>query len=206
MAKLKDDKRYLNYDDTYKEIDEIDKAIVDLEKTKGINLTHVMASDNQNNICSNTLDRIYNICAEHGEAIKITTDDVDHYINRGRLYDKEGDNDLTIADLDNFIEMNPQDAEAYVTRGRIYYEKLDLDLALADFTKAIEIDPKNSKAYFERAGIYYEKGNFDLAIADLNKAIEINPEDIEAYNNRGAIYVRKGEFDLAISDFTTLLS
>ena len=87
--------------------------------------------------------------------------------NSGRM---KGQNDKTIADYNNAIELNPRDAEAYYNRGIAYYNKGQYDQTISDYSKAIEINPKYAEAYNNRAVSCYLKGEYDKVWEDVHKA------------------------------------
>jgi tetratricopeptide (TPR) repeat protein len=114
---------------------------------------------------------------------------------------KIGQNDESIIDFTQAIEINPRFAEAYINRGSAYYNQNNLPQAISDYTKAIEINPKYAEAYLGRGNAYDRQGNFTQAITDFTKTIEINPQLAEAYINRGSAYHNQNNFSQAILDF-----
>jgi tetratricopeptide (TPR) repeat protein len=95
------------------------------------------------------------------------------YYNRGLAYNKKGEHDRAIADLDEAIRLNPQDAEPYVGRGEAYASKDELDRAIADLDEAIRLNPKFATAYNARGLAYYSKGDYARAIADYDQALTL---------------------------------
>jgi tetratricopeptide (TPR) repeat protein len=119
---------------------------------------------------------------------------------RGYAYNRKGDYDRAIADIDQAIQLDPKCANAYSNRGNAYNGKGDYDRAIADYDQAIPLDPKPAKLYGNRGYAYNRKGDYDRAIADLDQAIQLDPKYAGAYNNRGYAYNRKGDYDRAIAD------
>ena len=108
----------------------------------------------------------------------------------------------SIEELTQAIELDPADANAYYYRGQAYHTKDNYDKAIADYTESIKLNPKLAKAYNNRGVAHIRKSGYDQAIKDLNKAIQLNPKLAKAYNNRGTAYRRKGDYDKAIADYT----
>ena len=108
----------------------------------------------------------------------------------------------SIEELTQAIELDPTDANAYFSRGHAYHAKDNYDKAIADYTKSIQLNPKSAKAYNGRGLAHIRKDDYDKAIKDLNKAIQLNPKSAKAYNNRGTAHRRKGDYDKAIADYT----
>ena len=92
------------------------------------------------------------------------------YIERGRNYIQQDDNDRAIADFTKAIELDPEGANAYNHRGVAYASKLDFDRAIADFDKAIQFDPLLRNAHLNRGLSFSAKG--DEARARVDFAIE----------------------------------
>jgi tetratricopeptide (TPR) repeat protein len=92
-----------------------------------------------------------------------------------------------LADINEFIRLNPKFALAYVLRGDIKDDMKDPQGAIADYTKAISLDSKQHLAYYNRAITYTNLEKFPEAIADYKKAIAIKPDYAAAYRNMGVI-------------------
>jgi tetratricopeptide (TPR) repeat protein len=126
------------------------------------------------------------------------------YFYRGSAYfDEARANgiDLSIADYDKAIKLNPDFVEAYNNRGNCYFRKSQYDLAIVDFSKAIELKPDYAVIYSNRGTAYYQKNQNDLAITDYGEAIKLNPDFAEVYYNRAVSYNQNGQDDLAIADY-----
>ena len=89
------------------------------------------------------------------------------YIDRGRAFIQQDDNDRAIADFTKAIELDPEGANAYNLRGVAYTAKLDYDRAIADFDKAIQFDPLLNNAHANRGRAFAAKGDEARARADF---------------------------------------
>jgi len=89
------------------------------------------------------------------------------YLDRGRTYLQQDDNDRAIADFTRAIELDPEGANAYNHRGVAYTSKLDFDSAIADFDKAIQFDPLLRNAHYNRGRAFSGKGDEARARADF---------------------------------------
>ena len=116
-------------------------------------------------------------------------------------YYEQGNFQLAIVILTQFIELNPSSAEAYSNRGSCYRELKNYELALADYNKAIKLNPRYSIAYYNRGNFYQELENHELALADCSKAIELNPRDSIAYCCRGNSYHDLKNYELSLTDY-----
>lgn len=97
------------------------------------------------------------------------------YIDRGRLYIQQDNNDHAIADFTKAIELDPEEANAYNLRGVAYANKLDFDSAIADFDKAIQFDPFLNNAHYNRGLAFSAKGDEARARADFEIEEQLFP-------------------------------
>jgi len=63
--------------------------------------------------------------ADFTQAIRLDTDNVTAYIERGNAYIEKGDYDKAFADFTQAIRLEPKNADHYMDRGSAYYEKED---------------------------------------------------------------------------------
>lgn len=111
----------------------------------------------------------------------------DVYLDRGRTYLQQDDNDRAIADFTKTIELDPEGANGYNHRGVAYASKLDFDSAIADFDKAIQLDPLLRNAHYNRGLAFSRKGDEARAHADF--AIE---EQLFPKQSGGFLHVLNG--------------
>lgn len=124
------------------------------------------------------------------------------YSNRGTYYQKQGDYDLAVSDLNKALALRPDHVEALVNRSNIYRIKGNYDLAIADCNKAIETKKNYPGAYMNRGIAYCFVERFDDALVDFEKVISVDPANADVYCNRGNIYDMRGRFDSAIADYS----
>jgi tetratricopeptide (TPR) repeat protein len=87
------------------------------------------------------------------------------YFNRAQIYFRNGDYDRAIADLSEFIRLNPNDVRALNDRGLSYERKGDYDRAIADYSEVIRLDkvwktPNASGGYSNRGSAYEKKASW----------------------------------------------
>ena len=104
------------------------------------------------------------------------------YIDRGRTYLQQDDNDRAIADFTKAIQLDPDAATAYNHRGVAYASKLDFDSAIADFDKAIQLDPLLRNAHENRGLAFSRKGDEARARADLAIEEQLFPHKASSFN------------------------
>jgi TonB family protein len=106
----------------------------------------------------------------------------DAYLDRGRAYLQQDDNDRAIADFTKAIELDPEGASAYNHRGIAYSAKLDFDSAIADFDKAIQFDPLLKNAHYNRGLAFSQKGDEVRARADFAIEEQLFPRSTQPLN------------------------
>jgi TonB family protein len=104
------------------------------------------------------------------------------YLERGRTYLLQDDNDRAIVDFTKAIELDPEGASAYNHRGVAYTSKRDFDSALADFDKAIQFDPLLNNAHYNRGLAFAGKGDEARASADFAIEKQLFPSESGALN------------------------
>lgn len=110
-------------------------------------------------------------------------------------------NQLSIAYLNEAIEMNPKNPVNYYNRG-IIKMGMKLDGILEDFDKAIELGLQTPEIYNNR-GIIKSVilKQYEEAIKDFDKAIKIDNQNIRAYINRGIVKLELGRYKEMLKDF-----
>lgn len=108
------------------------------------------------------------------EAIKVAKDLPDMlragpYINRGLAYEKKGDLDSALEDLNQAIKIQPNNVYAYNDRAVVHEKRNEIAEALADYTKAIKISSNFAPAYRGRGLLLLKQGKDAEAEADFAK-------------------------------------
>jgi tetratricopeptide (TPR) repeat protein len=134
-------------------------------------------------------------------AIKLNSDYVLAYNNRGNAYADLGQYQGAIENYNEAIRLQPYNAIAYNNRGNAYSGLGQYQRAIEDFNEAIRLKPYLAEAYYNRGIPYADLGQQQRAIEDFNEAIRLKPDYAEAYYNRGNAYSDLGQQQRAIEDF-----
>ncbi|HEY3425433.1 MAG TPA: tetratricopeptide repeat protein [Negativicutes bacterium] len=94
------------------------------------------------------------------------------YLDRGYLYEKEGDDNKAIEHYSLAIANDPTFEMAYDHRGFMYNKIGRYDLALIDCSKAIEINPKFNAGYLNKGTAYEKQHLYKEAIAVYRSMLE----------------------------------
>lgn len=99
--------------------------------------------------------------------------DLDAYIQRGRLYARLNKSLLAIADYTEAIRRDPNYAIAYNDRAMVKLNLKDYWGAYSDYSQVVRILPDQAITYNNRAAARHQLGDCKGAIADLRIAAEL---------------------------------
>lgn len=125
-----------------------------------------------------------------------------YYTARADAYEKAGEKEKALQDLNYMIEVRPKEAFGYGMRASFYLRQKDNAKALAELNKAIELDPKNASSRLSRCRFYNETKRFAAAADDCTVAIdkkEFILSDL-AITERAVAYTGLKKYDLAMAD------
>ncbi|MEM7124902.1 MAG: tetratricopeptide repeat-containing serine protease family protein [Chloroflexota bacterium] len=140
------------------------------------------------------------------QAIELDSTLVPAYQWRTGIYQRQGDSDAALADLDRLVELEPRESGHLYSRAVFYYDVGDLELALNDMDTAVDVDPENPENYNMRALIFAEQGDYELALAELEISEEKNGGELEpnVLDTRGFVYLLIGDFEKAKEDYDAI--
>jgi len=165
----------------------------DLEKVKE---AKVYLTRGRTNYENNDYDRAIE---EFTKAIRLYPKYSDAYMFSSFAYEGKGDDDRSLADLDQSIKKDEQPS-SYQLRGEFYERKGNYDKAIEDYCKMIslwELDnyldgesvDRDGKKVLEKATLYsirgnayIKKGDLERGIADFEEALRLVPDHLGAKN------------------------
>ena len=113
--------------------------------------------------------------AEFSASIAVKPEPNSYYL-RGIAYFRQGQSDLTLADLTKFIELTPQESFGYYQRGLVHHLRQEEAEAVKDFTAAAELLPRNGEIAFALAQSLEKNQEKDKALEAYKIALEYLPE------------------------------
>lgn len=137
------------------------------------------------------------------EAIALSPDWPQAYVNRATAAEKLARIKDADADLTRAIELDAGYTEAYLLRGDLSFARRRYEHARADWSAALALAPGNAAIYQKRGGALAQLGRTDEAVADFDRAVALSPNDPEPLICRGRFYFETGRFDRAVADFTS---
>jgi tetratricopeptide (TPR) repeat protein len=126
------------------------------------------------------------------------------YFSRSVAYEKLGDMDHAMADLDAAIRTRPNEL-FHAIRGGWYEARRNFPAAIADYTEAIRLSTMPSLAYGRRIHAYRAMGDLDAALADCDAVVALTPKSAAYRVLRGDVYRQRGDLDHAIADYREAL-
>lgn len=115
-------------------------------------------------------------------ALQQNPQDLDAYIQRGRLNAKLDRSLLAIADYTEVIRLAPNHAVAYNDRAMVKLNLKDYWGAYLDYSQVVRILPEQAVTYNNRAAARHQLGDCKGAIADLRIAAELFRQQGDRYN------------------------
>ena len=112
---------------------------------------------------------------EYSFAIAIKPEPSSYYL-RSIAYYRQGRSELTLADLDKFIELTPEESLGYYQRGIVHHLRQEEADATQDFTAAAQILPRDGSIAFALAQSLEKNQERDKALAAYKVALEYLPE------------------------------
>jgi len=191
---------YINRGAAYREADDLDKAVADLDRAvellpadfKAYNcrgLVYAAMGDNERAI------------ADFDRAIRLFPGDPGAFYNRGSVLRKMGDFNRALADYTTALAMKPNDLKALNNRGLLFQDRGEFGAAMADFNAALKVSPDDWMTLNNRGLLLNATGENERALDDLNRAVRIKPDESSIYVNRGLVFRTKGLETEALSDF-----
>lgn len=127
------------------------------------------------------------------------------YSFRARELRREGKYELSLADADRAIELDPELTWAHTGRGLALQLLGDFPAALAAFDVADGLTPDVDWIIAERAETCRLAGRYEEALAGFDRAIALDPTDPEYLTGRAVCRQELGRYDEALDDFDQAL-
>jgi tetratricopeptide (TPR) repeat protein len=140
--------------------------------------------------------------ARFDQAINITPDAANYYLERGLAHQALLQTDAAVADLQKALDLDPNLAPAYNALGAIYRERGDNKRALDNLSKSIQLGA-TVDGYYQRGQIYEALGEHQKAIGDYDQSIAVERNAPYVYRARALAKHNVGDLAGAESDNKT---
>jgi tetratricopeptide (TPR) repeat protein len=113
--------------------------------------------------------------ADLNEIVRLTPDDIDNRMDRGRALYELGDYPAAIADLDLALAKKPDHEVSLFYRALAHMRTKHYREVVVDASQILAYSPDNAAAFFLRSGAKYHLRQFDAALTDIDAALRIMP-------------------------------
>jgi len=194
-----------NLGNTYSDIDNIDSALLALERAVEINPSLAESHTNLGNIYLNK-DRVDDAIYEYRAALQIRANDAKTHNNLGNAYTKRGWLNDAIGQYRQSIELDPNFTEAYKNLANAYCKQGKFGQAVSQLRQAISLEPKQADSYSQLGDVYSQMGNFEEAISQYKKTLKIKKDFAQAHYGMGICYNKLGLVDEEIRAYKKALA
>ncbi|MDR3327042.1 MAG: tetratricopeptide repeat protein [Prevotellaceae bacterium] len=143
--------------------------------------------------------------SDYNQAVKLNSNDPNHYINRGILLYEKKDYRGALADCDKAITLSPNNVQVLYNRSLLRTEIADYNNAILDLNRLLELDPEMYEAVYQRALVNQQMGKHNESIEDFTKIIEKYPDFVPAYYARSVSYQALRYKNLVYKDMQTIV-
>jgi len=138
--------------------------------------------------------------------LEIEPDNPGLLYERGVIYDRMGDTDAAIKQMEEVVRRDPDHADALNYIGYTYADQgINLEEAERLIIKALSIKPDNGYIIDSLGWVYYQKGLFEEALVHLERAVELVPEDPIILEHLGDVYMKLAQPEKAINIYERAL-
>jgi tetratricopeptide (TPR) repeat protein len=135
------------------------------------------------------------------EAIKLNAREVDARFDRAGAYEKLGEREKALDDLNSLLRLKPDHDDALVKRAS-FLSHSKPDECIADLSTVIDRNRNNTEAWLLRGICWRVIQDFDRSLADLNMACRLQSGDYRPWLERGRALLELQRSDDAISDLS----
>ncbi len=141
------------------------------------------------------------------QGLGIEPENPDLLFELGVIYDKLGNTEAAVGQMQKVIVLKPDHADALNYIGYTYADKgINLDEAEQLITKALNADPENGYILDSLGWLYYRKGEHEKAASTLEKAVALVPDDPILLEHLGDVYAALNNDQKALEFYDRALS
>jgi len=123
------------------------------------------------------------------------------YYNLGRLYEDEGQLDISQQHYQRAVQNNPANPDAQYNLARLLARRGMEAEAIDRYRQVIDIRPYDADARNNLGLLLARRGEAEAALEEFRKAIKINPNYAKAFFNMGKVLAAQGDLEKAIFNY-----
>ena len=132
--------------------------------------------------------------------------DAELLILRAECYNRTGETDKALADVNKYLEFYPDNDAALSLAGKAETKSGDNLKALEYFSRNLKLHPNDPECYIDRANAYFLSKSWDLAINDYSMSLDLKPSNSDVWLNKGIALLSSGKLEDACHDFRAAFS
>jgi len=194
-----------NLGNTYSNINNIDSALLALERAVQINPSLGESHMNLGNVYFKKgwlEDAIY----EYQTALEINPAEAKTHFNLANAYAKRGWLNDAVSEYVQSLGLDPNCIDTYKSLAATYCRQKMFGQAIVQLKQVILSNPKNSSLYTQLGDVYSQMGEYEKAILQYKKALKIKPNSAQAYYGLAVCYNMLGLVDNEIKAYKKALS
>lgn len=150
-------------------------------------------------LCHEALGNNQEALDAFSNALEVTPDNADLYVNRATIYYYLGEIESALADLKLAEDLDPNESNIYNLRSMIAFDQGEPQDAFDWVEKAIELNSGQPYFYNNRGLYQLYLGRLEDGLADINLSLKQDSRNLYALRNKGIYYVMNGDKELAIN-------
>ena len=127
--------------------------------------------------------------------------DAELLILRAECYQKTGETDKALNDINKYLEFYPENRTAISMAGKIEAKSGDNLKAIEYFSQNLKLHPNDPECYIDRANSYFLSKSWDMAISDYSMSLDLKPSNSDVWLNKGIALLNSGKVEDACHDF-----
>ncbi len=152
------------------------------------------------------LERFHIAVAWLDSAVKLSPNNANYYINRGKAKEHLLDQHGAIADFEQALKIEPDNSLAIHNLAIMKSTSGDTEASNRLLTEAIEKNKNMPYPLSERAFQRFQRNDLKGALEDYDEVIRLEPRDDETYVNRGLVKERMKDGDGAMEDYSKAIT
>lgn len=128
------------------------------------------------------------------------------FMMRADCYNKTGETDKALADINKYLEIYPENTAALSLAGKVEIKSGDNLKALEYFSKNLKLHPNDPECYIDRANSYFASKSWEMAINDYSMSLDLKPSNSDVWLNKGIALLSSGRVEDACHDFRAAFS
>ena len=139
--------------------------------------------------------------ATYSQLLGLGVADAGLFLQRAECYQKTGETDKALNDVNKYLEIYPDNRAALSLAGKVEAKSGDNLKALEYYSQNLKLHPNDPECYVDRANAYFISRSWEMAINDYSMSLDLKPGNSDAWLNKGISLLNSGKVEDACHDF-----